>query len=61
MTEQEIASQLVALEKDGYTKVFQEKISTRVHRHPEMEAALVLAIMALVIRGLWRDLQGRKD
>ncbi|MCQ4083922.1 hypothetical protein NGB36_25865 [Streptomyces sp. RB6PN25] len=40
MTEQEIASQLVALEKAGCTKVFQEKISTRVHRRPEMEAAL---------------------
>ncbi|MFJ6656053.1 recombinase family protein [Streptomyces sp. NPDC091377] len=43
MAEQEIASQLVALEKAGCTKVFQEKISTRVHRRPEMEAALALA------------------
>ncbi|MGW7447598.1 recombinase family protein [Kitasatospora sp. NPDC054795] len=41
--DQEIASQLVALEKAGCTKVFQEKISTRVHRRPEMEAALALA------------------
>ncbi|MFJ2818478.1 recombinase family protein [Streptomyces sp. NPDC087294] len=43
MTDQEIASQLVALENAGCTKVFQEKISTRVHRRPEMEAALALA------------------
>ena len=40
---QELASQLEALARANCTKVFQEKISTRVKVRPELEAALKLA------------------
>ncbi|MFF5265029.1 recombinase family protein [Actinomadura viridis] len=39
---QELDSQLVALRAAGCTRVFSEKISTRVRVRPELEAALAL-------------------
>lgn len=42
-TGQELASQLDALERAGCTRVFAEKISTRVRVRPELEQALHLA------------------
>ncbi|MCW2931750.1 MAG: hypothetical protein JWM19_2712 [Actinomycetia bacterium] len=41
-TAQELASQLAALEEAGCTRVFSEKISTRVKVRPELEQALRL-------------------
>jgi hypothetical protein len=41
--QQEFASQIEALEAAGCTKIFQEKISTRVKHRPEMAAAFKLA------------------
>ncbi|GAA1273215.1 hypothetical protein GCM10009665_71320 [Kitasatospora nipponensis] len=41
--EQELEAQLAALRAAGCTKVFQEKISTRIKHRPQMEAALALA------------------
>ncbi|MGW6248078.1 recombinase family protein [Streptomyces roseolus] len=43
MVSQELASQIEALEAAGCTKIFREKISTRVKHRPEMAAALKLA------------------
>nr|WSU78226.1 recombinase family protein [Streptomyces anulatus] len=43
MVSQELASQIEALEVAGCTKIFREKISTRVKHRPEMAAALKLA------------------
>lgn len=40
---QELVSQLVALEEAGCTRVFSEKVSTRVKVRPELENALHLA------------------
>lgn len=41
--QQELASQLEALEKAGCTRIFSEKISTRIKVRPEFEKALKLA------------------
>ncbi|MFG2918551.1 recombinase family protein [Kitasatospora sp. NPDC048298] len=41
--QQELASQIEALQSAGCFKIFQEKISTRVKARPQMEAALTLA------------------
>ncbi|MEU6237205.1 recombinase family protein [Kitasatospora sp. NPDC047058] len=41
--QQELASQIEALQTAGCFKIFQEKISTRIKVRPQMEAALTLA------------------
>jgi hypothetical protein len=46
MAQQELASQMEALEKAGSTRTFSEKISTRIKVRPEFEKALKLAGLA---------------